>query len=96
MFFIYPGLPRYPAPYPSMVRPAFPPRPPGPVGVLPSVARPPVPGIPGVRPIMPPVVRPVPLPTVTPAEKPQIKVYVGKIAPTADSDFVLSVLKVDY
>ncbi|KDO82453.1 hypothetical protein CISIN_1g002335mg [Citrus sinensis] len=88
------GLPRYPAPYPSMVRPAFPPRPPGPVGVLPSVARPPVPGIPGVRPIMPPVVRPVPLPTVTPAEKPQTKVYVGKIAPTADSDFVLSVLKV--
>ncbi|KAH9773338.1 splicing factor PWI domain-containing protein / RNA recognition motif (RRM)-containing protein [Citrus sinensis] len=77
-----------------MVRPAFPPRPPGPVGVLPSVARPPVPGIPGVRPIMPPVVRPVPLPTVTPAEKPQTKVYVGKIAPTADSDFVLSVLKV--
>ncbi|KAJ4711120.1 RNA-binding protein 25 [Melia azedarach] len=87
------GLLRYPAPYPSMARPVFPPRPPGPVGLLPTLARPPAPGIPGARPIIP-IVRPAVLPTVTPTEKPQTKVYVGKIAPTADSDFVLSVLQV--
>lgn len=92
LLFIYTGLPRYPAPYPLMVRPPFPQRPPGSVGVLP---RPLVPGIPGVRPIVPPVVRPAVVPTVTPAEKPQTTVYVGKIAPTADNDFMLSLLKVD-
>ncbi|KAL5759797.1 hypothetical protein ACOSQ2_018635 [Xanthoceras sorbifolium] len=89
-----PGIPRYPAPYPAMVRPVFPPRPPGAVGVLPAVSRPPLPGIPGVRPIIPPVVRPVGFPSFTPAEKPQTTVYVGKIAPTADNDFMLALLKV--
>ncbi|XP_031263131.1 RNA-binding protein 25 isoform X1 [Pistacia vera] len=89
-----PGLPRYPAPYPAMVRPVFPPRPPGPVGVLPAVARPPVPGIAGVRPIIPPVVRPAVFPGGTPAEKPETTVYVGKIASTADNDFMLSLLQV--
>ncbi|XP_024023897.1 RNA-binding protein 25 isoform X2 [Morus notabilis] len=72
-----------------MVRHAFSPRPPGAIGVLP---RPPVPGIPGVRPIIPPIVRPV-IPSVTPAEKPQTTVYVGKIAPTVENDFMLSVLQ---
>ncbi|XP_044492125.1 RNA-binding protein 25-like isoform X2 [Mangifera indica] len=91
---IYLGLPRYPAPYPAMVRPVFPPRPPGPVGVLPGVARPPVPGIAGVRPIIPPVVRPTGFPVGTPAEKPETTVYVGKIASTADNDFMLSLLQV--
>ncbi|KAK1554183.1 hypothetical protein Q3G72_008999 [Acer saccharum] len=89
-----PGLPRYPAPYPAMVRPVFHPRPPGAVGVLPAVSRPPLHGIPGIRPIIPPVVRPVGFPIVTPAEKPQTTVYVGKIAPTADNDFMLALLKV--
>lgn len=75
-----------------MVRHAFSPRPPGAIGVLP---RPPVPGIPGVRPIIPPIVRPV-IPSVTPAEKPQTTVYVGKIAPTVENDFMLSVLQVGF
>ncbi|XP_044488240.1 RNA-binding protein 25-like isoform X2 [Mangifera indica] len=88
------GLPRYPAPYPAMVRPVFPPRPPGPIGVIPAVARPPVPGIPGVRPIITPVIRPAGFPVGTPAEKPETTVYVGKIASTADNDFMLSLLQV--
>ncbi|KAF5726747.1 RNA-binding protein 25 isoform X1 [Tripterygium wilfordii] len=87
------GLPRYLSPYPAMVRPAFPPRPVGAVGMLPGVARPLVPGIPGVRPVIPPIMRPV-VPSVTPVEKPQTTVYIGKIAPTADNDFMLSLLRV--
>ncbi|XP_050375050.1 RNA-binding motif protein 25 isoform X2 [Argentina anserina] len=75
-----------------MLRPGFPSRPPGGIGMLPSIQRPPMPGIPGVRPILPPVVRPA-LPTVTPAEKPQTTVYVGKIAPTVDNDFMLYLLQ---
>ncbi|PON59329.1 Splicing factor-like protein [Parasponia andersonii] len=84
------GLPRYPSPYPAMVRTPFPPRPPGGIGVLP---RPPVPGIPGIRPIIPPVVRPAVVPSVTPADKPQTTVYVGKIAPTVENNFMLSLLQ---
>ena len=76
-----------------MLRPAFTPRPPGAIGSLPGLPRGPVPGIPGVRPIMPPVVRPT-LPSVTPAEKPQTTVYVGKIPPTVDNDFMLYLLQV--
>ncbi|KAK4784342.1 hypothetical protein SAY86_018710 [Trapa natans] len=87
-----PGLPGYSAPYTAVARPAFPPRPPGTMGILPAVPRPPVSVIPGVRPIIPPVVRPGLVP-VTPAEKPQTTIYVGKIAPTADNDFMLSLLK---
>ncbi|XP_038714501.1 RNA-binding protein 25-like isoform X2 [Tripterygium wilfordii] len=86
------GLSRYPSPYPAMVRPAFPLRPLGAVGMLPGVARPHFPGIPGVRPIIPPIVRPVD-PSVTPVEKPQTTVYIGKIAPTVDNDFMLSLLR---
>ncbi|KAL5552903.1 hypothetical protein UlMin_040304 [Ulmus minor] len=88
-----PGLARYPSPYQAMVRPAFPPRPPGAMGMLPAGSRPLVPGIPGVRPIIPPVVRPAIVPSVTPAEKPQTTVYVGKIAPTVENDFMLSLLQ---
>ncbi|KAM1170760.1 hypothetical protein ACFX13_021516 [Malus domestica] len=80
------GLPRYP-PYP-MIRTPFPPRPLGATGLL---QRAPVPGIPGVRPIIPPV-RPI-LPIVTPAEKPQTTVYVGKIAPTVDNEFMKYLLQ---
>ncbi|CAL8994270.1 unnamed protein product [Prunus brigantina] len=87
-----PGLARYPSPYHAMLRPAFTPRPPGAIGSLPGLPRGPVPGIPGVRPIMPPVVRPT-LPSVTPAEKPQTTVYVGKIPPTVDNDFMLYLLQ---
>ncbi|KAM5566759.1 RNA-binding protein 25 [Rosa sericea] len=87
-----PGLIRYPSPYPTMLRPGFPSRPPGGIGLLPSLQRPPMLGIPGVRPVMPPVVRPA-VPSVTPAEKPQTTVYVGKIAPTVNNDFMLYLLQ---
>ncbi|KAG1326967.1 RNA-binding protein 25 [Cocos nucifera] len=87
-----PGVPRYPVPYPSMIHPGFPPRPIPPVGVIPQLPRPPVPGIRGVPPIVTPMVRPV-VPIVPPTEKPQTTVYVGKIAPTVDNEFLLSVLR---
>ncbi|CAK9182473.1 unnamed protein product [Ilex paraguariensis] len=74
-----------------MVRPAFPPRPPGPAGILPPLSRPPIPGFRG--PILPPIVRPVVIPIVTPTEKPQTTVYVGKIASTVENDFMTSLLQ---
>ncbi|RZC28256.1 RNA-binding protein 25 isoform F [Glycine soja] len=86
------GIPRYPPPYGTMVRPVFPARPPGAVNI-PTISRPPVAGIPAVRPIIPPVVRPVVAPSVTPAEKPQNTVYIGKIAPTVENEFMLSLLQ---
>ncbi|XP_062110288.1 RNA-binding motif protein 25 isoform X3 [Humulus lupulus] len=73
-----------------MVRPF---RPPGAIGMG-VLSRPPIPGIPGVRPIIPPIVRPAIVPSVTPAEKPQTTVYVGKIAPTVENDFILALLQV--
>ncbi|CAI0386381.1 unnamed protein product [Linum tenue] len=82
---------RYPSPYPAMIRPIFTPRPPGAPVILP-MTRPLVPSIPGVRPIIPPIMRPV-IPSVTPAEKPQTTVYVGKISPTVENDFMLSLLQ---
>ncbi|KAI4328243.1 hypothetical protein L6164_020615 [Bauhinia variegata] len=88
-----PGVPRYPHPYGTMVRPAYPPRPHGAVNVLPTVSRPPVAGIPGARPLIPPIARPVVAPSITPAEKPQTTVYVGKIASTVENDFMLSLLQ---
>ena len=85
---------RYPSPFPAMVRPMFTPRPPGGLGILPVAPRPPGPlGIPGVRPIISPIIRPA-VPSATPAEKPQTTVYVGKIAPTVENDFMLSLLRV--
>ncbi|KAF5449864.1 hypothetical protein F2P56_030266 [Juglans regia] len=87
-----PGLPRYPSPYTPMVRPPFPPRLPGGIGMLPAMSRPPIPGVPGVRPIIPPIVRPI-IPSVTPAEKQQTTVYVGKIASSVENDFILSLLQ---
>ncbi|KAI3909437.1 hypothetical protein MKW92_039584 [Papaver armeniacum] len=86
-----PGMLRYPNPYASMVRPAFP-RPPGTMGMLPLLSRPPMPGIRGVPPIVQPVVRPV-VPIVAPTEKPQTTVYVGKIASTVENDFMLPLLR---
>uniref|UniRef100_A0A5B7BM64 Putative Nucleotide-binding, alpha-beta plait n=2 Tax=Davidia involucrata TaxID=16924 RepID=A0A5B7BM64_DAVIN len=84
-----PGIPRYPSPYVTMVRPAFHPRPPGAIGMFPAVARPP-----GIRsPFILPVVRPAVVPSVTPTEKPQTTVYVGKIASTLQNDFMLSILQ---
>ncbi|TVU06008.1 hypothetical protein EJB05_49195, partial [Eragrostis curvula] len=86
----HPGMPRYPAPYP-VVRPGFPPRPMPPPGVLP-IQRPP-----GVLPIQrPPMVVPAarpPAPAAPPSDKPPTAVYVGKIAPTVDNDFLLSLLR---
>ena len=64
--------------------------------MLPAVSRPPIPGVPGVRPIMPPVIRPAVVPTVTPAEKPQTTVYIGKIASSVDNDYMLSLLQVGF
>lgn len=90
VFYIFAGLPRY-SMYPVIARPAFPPRPPGAIGVLP---RPLLPAMPGIRAVIPSIVRPAALPSVTPAEKPQTTVYVGKIAPTVDNDFMLSLLRV--
>ncbi|KAJ1268420.1 hypothetical protein BS78_07G133500 [Paspalum vaginatum] len=85
------GMPRYPTPYP-MVRPGFVPRPMPPPGVL-QIQRPPIiPGIRGVPPLVTPGARP-PAPAVTPADKPPTAVYVGKIAPTVDNDFLLSLLR---
>ena len=92
LLFVCAGMPRYPAPYP-MVRPGFVPRPMPPPGVV-SIQRPPIiPGIRGVPPLVAPAARP-PLPAVKPADKPPTAVYVGKIAPTVDNDFLLSLLRV--
>lgn len=92
--FVCAGVPRFPSPYPAMIRGPFPPRPPGAMGMVPAMPRPPIPGIPGVRPIIPPVVRPAVLPSVTPAEKPQTTIYIGRIAQSVDNDFMLSLLQV--
>ena len=86
------GLPRYPAPYP-MVRPGFVPRPMPPPGVV-AIQRPPIiSGIRAIPPLVAPSARP-PAPAVTLADKPPTAVYVGKIAPTVDNDFLLSLLRV--
>ncbi|RRT49524.1 hypothetical protein B296_00052348 [Ensete ventricosum] len=84
-------MPRYPAPYPTMIRPGFPPRPIPPAGVIPQIPRPPIPSIRGVPPVVTPVIRPM-IPIVAPAEKPQTTVYVGKIAATVENEFLLSIL----
>eukprot|EP00252_Welwitschia_mirabilis_P023953 TRINITY_DN691_c0_g1_i1.p1 TRINITY_DN691_c0_g1~~TRINITY_DN691_c0_g1_i1.p1 ORF type:complete len:855 (+),score=279.07 TRINITY_DN691_c0_g1_i1:214-2778(+) len=91
------GMPRYTAPYPPMVRPTFPPRPPGAMGMMP---RPPMQGVRGMTPPIrfPPGAAPDPAvkgttPIFPLAEKPQTTVYVGKIAPTVDNEFLLSILE---
>ncbi|ONK63623.1 uncharacterized protein A4U43_C07F17190 [Asparagus officinalis] len=84
------GIPRYPGPYPPMIRPGFPPRPLPPMGVIPQILLPPIPGIRG-PPVVSPVVRPF-VPAVA-TEKPQTTVYVSKIALTVDNDFLLSLLR---
>lgn len=95
------GMPRYSAPYPPMVRPTFPPRPPGTMGVMP-LPRPPIPGVvravPPVLKFPPPVTASDPaskgaIPIIPPTEKPQTTVYVGKISPTVDNEFLLSLLE---
>ncbi|KAG8047271.1 hypothetical protein GUJ93_ZPchr0008g13958 [Zizania palustris] len=62
-----------------------------PIGVVP-LQRPPI--IPGIRgtPVVPPTARP-PSPAVTPSDKPPTAVYVGKIAPTVDNEFLISLLQ---
>ncbi|KAF8399266.1 hypothetical protein HHK36_015131 [Tetracentron sinense] len=89
------GIPHYSTPYTAMIRPACPPHPPGAIGVLPPLPHCPVPGIHGVPPITPLVLRPV-VPVIAPIEKPQTTIYVGKIAPTVEDDFMLSILLVGY
>ncbi|KAL9310143.1 putative RNA recognition motif domain, PWI domain, RNA-binding domain superfamily [Arabidopsis thaliana] len=75
-----------------MVRPGFIMRPPGTIGAVQLAPRPLIPGMPGLRPVMPPMVRPASLPFVTPAEKPQTTIYIGKIA-TVENDFMMSILE---
>ncbi|KAJ6814270.1 RNA-binding protein 25 isoform X1 [Iris pallida] len=87
-----PGIPRYPGPYPTMVRPGFPPRPMPPMGIIPQIPRPPILGVRGIPTVVNPLVRPA-VPIVAPTEKPQTTVYVGKIAPSVDNDFLLSLLR---
>lgn len=83
---------RYPAPYP-MVRPGYVPRPMPPPGVVPIQRPPIISGIRAIPPLVAPTARP-PAPAVTLADKPPTAVYVGKIAPTVDNDFLLSLLRV--
>ncbi|KAF8046128.1 hypothetical protein N665_4007s0002 [Sinapis alba] len=90
--FVDAGVLRYPSPYPTMVRPGFIMRPPGTVGPVPLVQRPPIPGMPGLRPVMPPMIRPVLAPFAPPVEKPQTTIYIGKIA-TVENDFMMSILE---
>ncbi|CAH1453401.1 unnamed protein product [Lactuca virosa] len=66
---------RYASPYPQMLRPAYPQRPLGAVGVIPSLACPPMMAIRG--PVVPTIIRP-PINTITPAEKPMTTVYVAR------------------
>jgi len=95
LFLFFAGILSYPSPYPAMIHPLFLPRPPGAFSVVPAVPRPLVPGIPGVCPVISQIIRPV-VPSVTPAEKPQTTVYVGKIAPSVENDFMSSLLQVCY
>ncbi|XP_021727007.1 RNA-binding protein 25-like isoform X1 [Chenopodium quinoa] len=84
-----PGVVRYP--YPPMARPPFLSRPGVTVGMVPQLQRPPFLGL---RPPMTlPVVRPPVVPVVLPPEKPQTTVYVGKIAPSVENDFIRSLLE---
>lgn len=76
-----------------MVRPGFAPRPMPPMGVIPQIPRPPIPGIRGIPPVVTPMVRPL-VPAVVATEKPQTTVYVSKIAPTVDNEFLLSLLRI--
>ncbi|XP_049933123.1 RNA-binding motif protein 25 isoform X2 [Nymphaea colorata] len=87
-----PGMHRYPPPYTAVVRPTFPPHPPGAVGSMPPLSRPPVPAIRGVPPVVGSVARPT-IPIIPIAEKPQTTVYVGKISTTVENDFLLSLLR---
>lgn len=99
------GIPRYSAPpYVPMVRPpVFTPRPPvGPPPVAMVLPRPPGTGIRS----MPPVLKPPPGMILNdlaakgigqiaaPPEKPHTTVYVGKIAPTVEDEFLRAILEV--
>ena len=70
-----------------MLQPAYPQRPLGAVGVIPSLAPPPMMAMRG--PVVPTIIR-RPINTITPAEKPMTTVYVGKIASSVDNEFMLS------
>ncbi|KAL7616826.1 hypothetical protein Lser_V15G01632 [Lactuca serriola] len=77
----------YASPYPQMLQPAYPQMPIGAVGVIPSLARPPMMAMRG--PVVPTIIR-RPVNTITPAEKPMTIVYVGKIASSVENEFMLS------
>ncbi|KAJ0506924.1 putative RNA recognition motif domain, PWI domain, RNA-binding domain superfamily [Helianthus annuus] len=87
-----PGIIRYAPPtYPQMLRPVYPQRPPGAVGVIPTLQRPPVMAMRG--PVIPTIVRPPVNLAIAQTEKPMTTIYVGKIASTVDNDFMLSLLQ---
>ncbi|KAK9675557.1 hypothetical protein RND81_11G015000 [Saponaria officinalis] len=84
------GVLRYP--YPPIVRPAFLPRP-GPGGAPGTVSPFPRPPLLIRPPVTPPIIRPIVFPVIIPVEKPQTTVYVGKIAPSVENDFIRSLLE---
>ncbi|KAL8227502.1 hypothetical protein R6Q57_015086 [Mikania cordata] len=87
-----PGIVRYAPPtYPQMVRPAYPQRPLGAVGVVPTLHRPPIMAM--RAPVVPTIVRPPINLAIAQIEKPMTTIYVGKIASTVDNDFMLSLLQ---
>ncbi|KAH9303952.1 hypothetical protein KI387_008356 [Taxus chinensis] len=94
------GMPRYSAPYPPLVRPTFAPRPPGAMGVMP-LSRPPMQGVRAMPQVLKYSLPVAPtdlaskgaLPLLATAEKPQTTVYVGKIAPSVENEFLLSLLE---
>lgn len=63
------------------------------VGVIPQIPRLTMSGVRPMLPMVTPVMRPV-VPILPPTEKPQTTVYVGKIAPTVDNEFLLSLLRI--
>uniref|UniRef100_A0A803L0I3 RNA-binding protein 25 n=1 Tax=Chenopodium quinoa TaxID=63459 RepID=A0A803L0I3_CHEQI len=89
LLFVMCGVVRYP--YPPMARPSFLSRPGVTVGMVPQLPRPPFLGL--RPPLTLPVVRPPVVPVALPPEKPQTTVYVGKIAPSVENDFIRSLLE---
>lgn len=75
-----------------MLRPTYPQRPPGAVGVIPTLQRPPLMTM--RPPVIPTIVRPPINLAIPQTEKPMTTIYVGKIASTVDNDFMLSLLQV--
>ncbi|KAF9603381.1 hypothetical protein IFM89_035626 [Coptis chinensis] len=83
------GISCYPTTYTPMVRPAYPPRMPGAIGMLDPLVRPPISGIYGV----PPICR-LSFLLLLQQRNHKLLIYVGKIASTVENDFILTLLGV--